>query len=987
MDRKVRPPLPPAKPKPPSPLPSDDIIEEEYEIPQIPLDEYGDDIAGDVYEPINPLPGEDLNLNPPPIWRRPEQKSSSPPPPLPQRQPSRHAARAKNETPPLPLPYRAVSSEESPVPKVSENRSAARKQRQAYDNHLLNKANKKKKGQETAAPDAKPLPVPPPKKKPVSSEHQDVKKPLPVPPGKSKQLPPIPPGKAKVPAGLPPVAGAMLGISGLQLTNDPRFTSKLQERREELYGLTDTGQCGDGLDTQSENYEEIELNGGEEQPMSNGGVRPPLLPPMRQPMQDSVNKLGVGGVRGGRPTSPVVTTTEGFVDEEIEDGSGLPQDYLEFEATPMHVPPFVPKSGSLLRNIEHSLARELKGRQNTLPSPPLPSREPPLSSRESKPQAPHHNAALPPAPNRHASSHASAHTTSSVRQKPSAPKPYMVDADERDIVAPTHWNLGSDVGPPPPGNRMRGENRDDSPPPPIPRREASARVNTATPPPPPVDRGFESPPPLPHRYVQDSDKLRPSSNNAVPVPPRSTSPSPVMGGGRQHGRFSPVPLPVEARDEDDAPPVPQRGASKSAARVAHVPTVSGTLPPSSTLFSIAEVATPPERLTPRSLSANYDPREPDSPKRSKVPLAAPKAKYVANGDLHGKPAFLLKPKPEQASPEKSPPHKTSPPQPAWAKDRQKSASTKDLAPPPWVKQRQARSESPERQPPPPRITAKEPSQDTPSWVKKRSESPERQPPPPVREVKSKEPSQDTPSWVKKRLESPERPTPPAKSREPSQDTPSWKKRSESPEHQPPPRVRETKSKEPSPDTPSWKKKRLESPERQPLPRVKEKPKEPSPGTPSRVKKQPEAPERQPPPWAKEVKSKESSQENPPWVKKKPEKPSQERQTSAPFERNGQPQSTPMPPLKPKPHPSQKSGTKPEPPPPVSRNKPAQLSSDRWGDSEVTKNQQGPPPIGPKLGGSTARKPAILPKQERETESTVGGHWAKSKPPALPPHRR
>ena len=472
----------------------------------------------------------DMNKRPPPLWN----PSTNPPPlPTPNRPPNRPPRKwskslekhQSNEihpvsTPPAPptKPSRRSPSDDPeiqtrPLPAipitrpVSEGRVPLRI-REALTNQKLG-----------------------------GSIHGRIKKPMPPPPKPSK------PSKFQSSDNLlshSHGSGKLRGMGmGINISNDPKFKGKLQERRQEIYGGTNERFLKSQSwheDTSLVPYEEIEFTGDED------SLVPRLNPAVRLGLDEN---------------------DEGYIDCELAEDS-TPQEYLDFETA----------NRLVNEDIPLSLPKEAKDhadkmRRQFLSKPPLPI--PPRDQIRSQKKV------------------------SSPKDHPKPPSPLKKpDKTVRDQLAGTKAppiKRSTSIGEIPSGRMSPG--CPTTSPPPLPSREVLRTHATPSPPPPlhcrdnhtiQFDNEEESPPPVPRRHPQASDKLRatspipantnnisfrtPSPDNILPLPPRTQSPANLSPSLLVRNSAPPLPSRTSNRDALPPPP-PNRSISEPFPRHGH----------------------------------------------------------------------------------------------------------------------------------------------------------------------------------------------------------------------------------------------------------------------------------------------------------------------------------------------------------------------------------------------------------------------------------
>ena len=544
------PPLPPLKPKQP---PVDHGMN--YEVPWDMLRQRGDedcmeDLPADVYESVGALDVDEMNKNPPPIWRRDGGAPISPP---------SHSPGLKRWTLERKKPSNPSQSQDDLL-------------KSSRSNDLLIK---------------RPLPQEPQKN--LDGPQRRLQKPLP------------PPVKSKPTTTAHAVPGAGMGM-GFNIRNDPKFSQKLQERKQ-IHGGTDAVKVrhnpvtgGEEEDVPQEGYEEILFTASEEFESPNTHVH------------KSAAKRTAKSVARRTPPSPVmmVENEEGYVDARQA------QDYLTFESSaeqrrsrsPMNweqllpgKPSLQPRTASMMR--ERDSHDTQNGEEPPTTDPPLPPRGPTSMPKLKKPLP------TPPGPlKRERSTHPS-------HPRPTSTKVHTVarvSSQSPEPVASMKRRDSTPTSPPP----LPSRDPITVPNPSVPKRYPASRnkytqSQSADSPPPKPDSGIfevltfgslpadqtntdstqpqtslhrrvstreheESPPPIPRRHPMASGKHTPDitsvtttksisqqspspdnvDKNPLPLPPRGYSPL-------EDGRPSSISPPVPPRD----PTVPQRLSTQS----------------------------------------------------------------------------------------------------------------------------------------------------------------------------------------------------------------------------------------------------------------------------------------------------------------------------------------------------------------------------------------------------------------------------------------
>ena len=435
--------------------------------------------------------------------------------------------------------------------------------------------------------------------------------PLPKQAGASLQTRP----KAVVPPHLP--KNTMKGI-----VNDPALKEKLHEKRQELYGQLDnprTSVSSCESTNPMENYEEICFdlvgigsNSDEDLPLVFSRETNMTLPPRRHNIGSEIAML------------------------QCPQETPKAQEYLSFQPSPSHSPQG--STSDLSKRDSHtsvtSLSPLLQRKSLTLPEgvPQLPPRDTERMREGSsrlvgKPIPQHSRTAGPPV---------------APRARPKRPLKLEKSSSQEEI----HCK-------------------------PLP--------NSRNLPPRPLSSSFESPPPVPHRNTGDRSKLtlpsRPCNDpivEAPPAPPRHRQ-VPILQHPSDESTSPPPPVPIrkpnasgaslseselrsylETVNDDDAPPVPSRGARHRA------------MPPSSSNPSLQRPHSTPETNEPhfnsrppvrpahvgeidthapaqawddRASTSRHLPKPPVTPK----PRPAPKPQVNPRPSIASKPAISTKP--------------------------------------------------------------------------------------------------------------------------------------------------------------------------------------------------------------------------------------------------------------------------------------------------------------------------------------------------------
>ena len=546
---KKTPPVPPLKPKLPPPIQGDN-----YEVPWDMLHkqrkendcEEEEDLAGGWYESVGIDDLEEMNRNPPPIWRSNLDVRASPPP-LPKSNP---------------LPYKSTKPSE----------------RKNYEP----KFNRLKKSFHSLRPKAE-IPEDSQDSGSVSSSPQRHSHPV------SKLLPPVKP-KVMATKLLPGAAEV-----GANLKNDPKFNRKLQERKQELYDSTEIrvsygSPISEEEDVPLGKYEEITFS-SKEPPSS---VRP------QRPITNAKDP----------PLVTMIENEEGYIDaRQAQDylsfesstdrqRSRSPVDLSQLLAEPpipprdnTPSPPLPPRGPISKPKLKKPLPRGQPKKEHSPPltsPPPLPSRNlinpaaqtrvktPPVPKRQQKQvtveEEDDDEDTPPPVPRRHPQA-SGKHTpenkkTQSLKRVLS---PENIDKNPLPLPPRRHSPVDEDDSPPslsppvpPPRASLSPVPHEDAPP--LPQRSMTQLKRRIT------DHSHNptSPPPLPTRRVS-ADSGIPESNTALesqglpaakqlPRAPRnafiarSKSSEPEIGSHQQNPKKPPwpppKPFPKPSRDSD-----------------------------------------------------------------------------------------------------------------------------------------------------------------------------------------------------------------------------------------------------------------------------------------------------------------------------------------------------------------------------------------------------------------------------------------------------
>lgn len=590
---KKPPPLPPFKPKQPP-------VEQgmNYEVPWDMLHQRSrgdqdcmeEDLPADTYESVGALDVEEMNKNPPPIWRRDGGAPMSPPLHSPgtkrwtlERNKTSNPSQSQDDllkSYPAQLPTCKPRDKDllikrplPPEPKTSQKNLDSIKTKNTTDKReesgFVGRYDRDDRGSQRRA--QKPLP-PPVKSKPTATAH------------------------------------AVPGVGmGFNLRNDPKFSQKLQERKE-IHSGTDAVSAkrgpvteGEEEDVPQERYEEIMFTASEETESSNSRVR--------KSAKKRTAKL---------PTPPpvmMVENEEGYVDARQA------QDYLMFESSsdqrrshsPVNLPweqlapgkpPLQPRTASMMRESSSHDTHNGEGlAEPPTSNPPLPPRGttskpklkkplPSPSGSVTKKHSPNPSHPVPTAAKRHTVARASSQSpepVASMKRRDSSPNtpPPLPSRDPIRPAAPVPDSNPSVPKRHPPARNNFTRSQSASPPKPdsgifeaftfgtLPEDNASTnsiQPQTSLHHRVPTRDHEDSPPPVPRRHPMASGKHTPDiitmstksttsqtspspDQNPLPLPPRGCSPL-------QEGRPSSISPPVPPRVSVD-PPAPQRLLTQS----------------------------------------------------------------------------------------------------------------------------------------------------------------------------------------------------------------------------------------------------------------------------------------------------------------------------------------------------------------------------------------------------------------------------------------
>ena len=549
---------------PPKPIQLQDQPEDEYIVPQVIVNEdnyhilsptrpedAGEDTPQPYYEDLDFGENDDaFRQNPPP-------PKKSHPPPLPTRPRPRHWTRSFG------------SSDEEPVSSVPTGRG----QQPGPESGKMRKGNQRMSHEPNA---------PRTNLKPPAHKHHPQRQPMDYETSVSAKQQMTPPltrkmdydGSSKMPSGgkqgpppVKPKPSIFQGGVGFNLKNDPKFSQKLQERREEIYGGTDRVRFtsdSDEPDPPLDEYEEVLFTASAEEqavpklvendegyidvqmpdqpddyyterspsPLFSTG---PLLPPRQKhdTKHSSNPSLHQQHVEVPAPASknrpalrpPIGTERPGFSDRSC---SVSPEPVSTFPAKETRRISLPNSPTSPIHPIP--ISRSFRKSPASPPAPPLPSRELIL---------PH------PAPRRERPPHPTLEENApSGRGRPPMPLP------QQD-------NMRREVPEREPPTVPSGRRRPPLPVPPVKQPPLPKRDKPL--PPSLQEETRDSPPPIPRRHPQHSDRHRvasqqgiprrspaPEIENPFPLPPRAVSPI---------GDQLTIP---QSSSSDSAPPVPDR---------------------------------------------------------------------------------------------------------------------------------------------------------------------------------------------------------------------------------------------------------------------------------------------------------------------------------------------------------------------------------------------------------------------------------------------
>ena len=622
-------------------LPEMDGPEGDYEVPMT----VGEHQVEAVYHTLTPPDGEEdgpsahyeemdideeeLSKNPPPVWESNVGLTPPPPPSRPRPQTWKRSLE-RNEN------YSLLSAEENnpnfqgrPLPVPRENSSQVRKQK-TPDQRSSPRLERRKPPTVENSPPTRRSPAafersPPVRRSPAAFERstsvgqiqnqgevvRDTRRPASYESAGSRR--PLPPPKPK-PFFSPGTANpSRHGVGfGFDLKNDPRFAQKLEERKQELYGVADLPHPDEDFvqprgDYPQDSYEEIAFTTTVEV----SEPHPPVLPPQRNipekmtlpPRRHNTASQLVDSVAGDSSTySESVDQPQGYrvVDEHSRNEDTNPAMF-------MARPPIQPKSPSLRREIEQELTSER-------PHPPA------RAIRHTSPQL--HPKFI----------HAESVPSRPKSISPEIPRRVIVERSISDPDLASPLPVRAPVSHPVP--RVRRGSTPTSPPP-LPSRELIRPVAQGDmhPPPPyqkkdrersplpaiPTEEPADSPPPVPRRQRVSGAGTSPYAPQRTPSP-ETTERSPPRGPSPTDDRHTSIVLtPSSMQDPEMAPPIPRR--NQSAGRQGHSP--------------------PPSHVRPLSTGARSD--EPIAPGRSRASFPSmPEPKMTSNAPrIPPKPAERL----------------------------------------------------------------------------------------------------------------------------------------------------------------------------------------------------------------------------------------------------------------------------------------------------------------------------------------------------------
>ena len=549
-----------------------DVPEGEYETPVTvlergaeslyhtltPPDGEEEDLPGGHYEEMD-IDDEELSRNPPPVW------PSGTAPPLP---PSRPQPRKWKRSLERNENYSLLSSEElqengnpnfhgRPLPVPPAKGPGVRNQRTANLSPII----------ERRKPPAVEKRRPPPTAfersaldSQVHNHERETRRPASYEPGGARK--PLPPPKPQTSAITGTANQSRPGMGfGFNVKNDPRFTQKLEERRQELYGVTDSRhpdntfnhQNQPGGDYPQENYEEVAFTTAVES-----------FPPPRFPQRNIPERTTLPP-RRQNPGSQLVPSVAAEY-SSVDDKPVQPRSYLVVDDGNGHEdtnpalfiarPPVQPKSPSLRWEIEQTLNSEQ-------PQPPA------RATRNPSPR-PHSNFV-----------HSESVPNKSSSKSPEMPRRVAVGRRASDPSSPLAPPLPSRLpfsGPVPVPRRGSTPTS----PPPLPSRELiHPTTQEEMHPPAPLRKRFPlpaisaeegppgtPPPPVPRRQRVGGGGSGPYIPQRTPTPENErTSPRGPSPNEEQFASTIVVSPPTHSppiRDQEAGPPIPLR--SQSAAR-------------------------------------------------------------------------------------------------------------------------------------------------------------------------------------------------------------------------------------------------------------------------------------------------------------------------------------------------------------------------------------------------------------------------------------
>ncbi len=465
--------------------------------------------------------------------------------------------------------------------------------------------------------------------------------------------------------GLPPVpkcqpAGEFTPPSLTELTmnlkGDPKFRQKLQEKKQELYDVVDhRGEFNGQNEPPQEHYEEIAFTTtiGDNQPASQPAPLPPPqraqlkrppIRPTREDVADTIilveNELGYVDVE----PSDEAQDNYGTVDSDDQPSSPA----VAWESNGPPLPPRddianrLPAPLPTTANHHNRPYRDnrpgspaARGSRNSSPVPMLPqgSRKASLPGSPTGPLLPLKE---PPSLLRR--------TSSPLLSPPPPPLP------SREIIRPS---VVQEASPAPrlprrdrPVSPIQQRSRPPLPLPPPGETTPSPSLNIPIPTIlPPRPDSFESPPPVPRRHPQHSDKHRAARDvqrNSVPAHCRSATPP-----GEHWQEVARPPVPQRSREANVGPPSHRRQGSAPSQYTSSL-RVGPPLDPAHSQVGRSKSSPPPPPHKPRPPPTLPKPRG-DSFNDSVRTNSTPQGHNPTPPPTRAKPAVLPKPKPSSVS--------------------------------------------------------------------------------------------------------------------------------------------------------------------------------------------------------------------------------------------------------------------------------------------------------------------------------------------------